>query len=87
MTDDETAIAQGNEAASEWRQTEGAFGTVEAAILRELANTPIGQEAKVLNLHKSLQNLAAVRMAVMNVISTGQMAQQALSEAGLTSPH
>jgi len=87
MTDDEEAVANGNQAASEWRQTERAFDTVEAAIMRELANTPIGQEAKVLNLHKSLQNLSAVKLAVLNVIQNGQIAQHALSEAGLTSPN
>jgi hypothetical protein len=63
------------------------FDAVEAAILRALSETPVGQETKVLNLHKSVQNLAAVRQALRGIIDDGLMAEQAIAMAGLTRPN
>jgi hypothetical protein len=63
------------------------FDAVEAAILRALSETPVGQETKVLNLHKSVQNLAAVRQALRGMIDDGLMAEHAIAMAGLTRPN
>lgn len=83
---EEQRASRGRQAAQEMRETEAAFDAVETAILKELSQTPVGQEAKVLNLHKSVQNLAAVRQAIMLVINDGQMAEHAIAQAGLTRP-
>lgn len=85
MTDEERA-SRGHDARREYTETNAAFDAVEAAILRTLAETPVGQETKVLNLHKSVQNLAAVRQALMLVIQDGQVAEHAISQVGLTRP-
>lgn len=85
-------IARGYRAASELTETEAAFEAVKAAILRELEQAPVGQEAKVLNLHKALQNLAAVRKALQQTIDNGrvadhaQAARDAIAVHGLTRP-
>jgi hypothetical protein len=83
----EHRASRGRQAAQEWSQTEAAFAEVEAAILRTLAETPVGQETKVLNLHKAVQNLAAVRQAIRAVIDDGMMAEHAIAQAGLTRPN
>lgn len=81
---DELARSRGLDAHREWTEVEAAFESVERALLQTLADTPVGQEAKVLNLHKAVQNLAAVRQAIMAVIQNGQIAERAISQAGLT---
>lgn len=78
---------RGQRAMHEYTEVEAAFSAVEGAILRTLAETPIGQEPKVLNLHKALQNLAAVKQAIRDVIDDGQMAEAAIATAGLTRPN
>lgn len=86
MTD---AIARAHRASTEYEEVKAAFDEVEAAILKALAETPVGQEAKVLNLHKSLQNLSAVRKAIRRTIDGGMFAKaarDAIAEAGLTRP-
>ena len=83
---DEARAARGHRAFNELEEVSAAFDAVEAAIIRALAETPIGQEPKVLNLHKSLQNLAAVKQALRDVIDDGQVAQHAIAVAGLTRP-
>ncbi len=83
MNDNERA-ARGHRASNELREVSGAFDAVEAAIIRTLTETPVGQEAKVLNLHKALQNLSAVRQAIRSVIDDGLMAEAAIAQAGLT---
>jgi hypothetical protein len=86
-------IQRAQRAAHEWREIGGAFDAVEAALLRELIQTPVGQEPKVLNLHKAIQNLAAVRQAVLMVVQDGQVAdvelraRSAISQAGFTRPN
>jgi hypothetical protein len=80
---DEARAARGHRAFNELTETNAAFDAVEAAIVRALSETPIGQEPKVLNLHKALQNLAAVKQAVRNVIDDGQVADYAIAQAGL----
>jgi ribulose kinase len=81
---DQDRAARGRRALHEMEEVGLAFDKVEAAIIRTLAETPIGQEAKVLNLHKSLQNLAAVKQAIRDVINDGQVAEYAIAVAGLT---
>jgi len=81
---DEQAVARGSRALNELTEVQAAFDAVEDAILRTLAETPIGQEAKVLNLHKSVQNLAAVKQALREVIDNGLVARDAIAVAGLT---
>ena len=83
MNDHERA-ARGHRAFHELEEIGHAFDKVEAAIIKTLAETPIGQEAKVLNLHKALQNLAAVKQAARDVINDGLMAEAAIAAAGLT---
>lgn len=85
MTDQERA-ARGQRAFHELEEVNHAFDRVEAAILKALADTPVGQETKVLNLHKSVQNLAAVKQAIQAVIDDGMVASAALGLAGLTRP-
>lgn len=91
MTEAE-AVARGHRAFNDLEEVGAAFDAVRDAILKALAETPVGQEAKVLNLHKSLQNLAAVRKALQNTIDAGrvasasQAARDAIAGAGLTRP-
>jgi hypothetical protein len=86
MTDNDR-IARGHRAFSELQEVGSAFDQVEAAILKALADTPVGQEVKVLNLHKAVQNLAAVRQALRAMIDDGLMAEHAIAHAGLTRPY
>lgn len=85
MTDEERQ-ARGRRAFNEYQEVSAAFDKVEAVIIRTLTETPVGQEPKVLNLHKSLQNLAAVRQAIQDVVNDGMMAEHAIAQAGLTRP-
>ena len=86
MNDDEIA-ARGAQAQREWTEIEAAFDRVADAIMSTLAETPVGQDTKVLKLHLSLQNLSAVRKAVFDVVDNGKIARAAISAQGLTSPH
>lgn len=86
MNDAEIA-SRGRMAAQEWTEVESAFSQVEAALIRALAATPVGQDAKVLKLHMAVQNLDAVRAAIQQVISAGLIAEHAISQAGLTRPN
>lgn len=85
-------VSRGARAQSEWTEIEAAFEAVKAAVVKALAETPVGADAKVLKLHMSLQNLSAVREAVMNTISAGahakfaREAEDAIAVAGLTRP-
>lgn len=83
MSEHERA-ARGHRAASELREVNAAFEKVEAAIVKTLGETPIGADAKILRLHMSLQNLAAVRQAIQSVIDDGLFAESAIAVAGLT---
>lgn len=85
MASDEERLARGQRAAHEWRETEDAFNRLEAALLKTMAETPVGADVKILKLHMSVQNLAAVKQALRAVIDDGMMAEQAISIAGLTS--
>lgn len=90
--DDGQVIARGHRAFNELEEVGFAFDAVRDAILTTLAETPIGQEPKVLNLHKALQNLSAVRKALQDtfdnarVASAAQAAADALAVHGLTRP-
>lgn len=86
------SIARGHRAQTELQETEAAFEAVKAAILKAIAETPVGADAKVLKLHMSLGNLAAVREALTRVIAAGEHAryareaEEAIAVAGLTRP-
>ena len=86
MNDAERA-ARGRRAADELAETEAAFASVEAAILAELTRTSITQPEKVLKLHAAIQNLAAVKQALVSVVTDGQLAEHAIAIAGLTRPN
>ncbi len=83
-------ILRGRRAEGELAETSAAFEAVRAALLGALVQTPVGADAKVLKLHLSLQNLAAVREALMKTIAAGahaghaRAAEDAIAEAGLT---
>jgi hypothetical protein len=83
-------ILRGRRAEAEFAETAAAFEAVRGALLAALAQTPVGADAKVLKLHTSLQNLAAVREALMKTIAAGEhagyarAAEDAIAEAGLT---
>lgn len=83
-------VLRGRRAEAELAETAAAFDAVRAALLTAIAQAPVGADAKVLKLHMSLQNLAAVREALMKTIAAGehssyaQAAAEAIAEAGLT---
>jgi hypothetical protein len=83
-------VLRGLKAEAELAETEAAFEAVRAALLAALAQTPVGADAKVLKLHMSLQNLAAVREALAKTIAGGRhasyarAAEEAIAEAGVT---
>lgn len=83
---DHAAVARGQRAMNELEEVGSAFERVKAAILDEIANTSPAQPEKVLKLHLAVQNLAAVRQAMQQVIDNGDLARQALAIAGLTRP-
>ncbi len=85
MTDEQQA-ARGQRATLELRETESAFAAVEAALVKTLTETSPGQPEKILKLHAAIQNLAAVKQALMNVIQAGQVAENAIAMARLTQP-
>lgn len=83
-------MLRGVKAAAELAETAAAFEAVRAALLTALSQTPVGADAKVLKLHLSLQNLAAVRAALLQTVAAGEhagyarAAEEAVAEAGLT---
>lgn len=83
-------VLRGLRAEVELAETAAAFDAVRAALLDALARTPVGADGKVLKLHMSLQNLAAVREALVKTIASGEhagfarAAADAIAEAGLT---
>lgn len=83
---DESAAARGHRAFNELTEVAGAFDRVEAALLKTLSETPVGADVKILKLHAAVQNLAAVRQALQEVIDEGRVAEHAIAHAGLTRP-
>jgi hypothetical protein len=83
-------ILRGRRAEAELSETAAAFEAVRASLLAALAQTPVGADARVLKLHMSLQNLAAVREALAKTVAAGEhagyarAAEDAIAEAGLT---
>ena len=83
-------VARGRRAEAELAETTAAFEAVRASLLSALAQTPVGADARVLKLHMSLQNLAAVREALVKTVAAGEhagyarAAEDAIAEAGLT---
>ena len=83
--------ARGARAAHEYDELKAAFEAVRQALLKEISQTPVGADAKILKLHMSVQNLAAVEQAMRQVIDSGRIvsameAQTALAGAGLNRP-
>lgn len=81
------AIARGMKAAAELTETHAAFAAVEAGILQAIRKAPVGADKLILNLHVSLQNLDAVREALVRTVANGEFsaaAAEAMAEAGLT---
>lgn len=89
---DADAISRANRAFYELEEVAAAFEALKAAIITTLAETPVGQDAKVLKLHMSLQNLSAVRKALQNTYDNGlvaghtRAAADAMAVHGLTRP-
>lgn len=83
MNDAET-VAKGHRASIELRETEDAFNQLRGKILEEIVKTSPSQPDKVLKLHLSVQNLEAVRKALLLMVQNGEYAEQALAQAGLT---
>lgn len=83
-------ILRGVKAEAELAETAAAFEAVREALLAALSRTSVGADAKVLKLHMSLQNLAAVREALVKTITAGEhagyarAAEDAIAETGLT---
>lgn len=83
-------ILRGRRAEAELAETAAAFEAVRGALMAALAQTPVGADGKVLKLHMSLQNLAAVREALTKTVAAGEhagfarAAEDAIAEAGLT---
>lgn len=83
-------ILRGRRAEAELSETAAAFEAVRASLLAALAQTPVGADARVLKLHMSLQNLAAVREALAKTVAAGEhagyarAAEDAIAGAGLT---
>jgi hypothetical protein len=83
-------MLRGRRAEVELAETAQAFEAVRSALLAALSQTPVGADGKVLKLHMSLQNLAAVREALVKTIAAGEhagyarAAEDAVAEAGLT---
>lgn len=93
MADYRDSIDRGRQAETEWPETSRAFEAVEKALLKELLQTAVGADGKVLKLHTALHNLAALRQAIEKTIRDGrngqqyeQVADSAIAEAGLTRP-
>lgn len=83
---DEARAARGSRAFNELEEVGAAFDAVERALLRSLADTPVGADVKVLKLHMAVQNLSAVKQAMREVIDDGLVARDAIAVAGLTRP-
>ena len=86
-------VARGRRAEHELVETEAAFQAVEDALLRTWRETPIGADAKVMKLHMSMHNLAAVKAAFLRTIRAGKdaeamllAAREGIAEEGLTKP-
>jgi hypothetical protein len=83
-------MLRGAKAEAELAETGAAFEAVRAALLAALSQTPVGADGRVLKLHMSLQNLAAVREALMRTIAAGEhagyarAADDAIAQVGLT---
>jgi len=83
MTNEQRA-ARGAQAEREWVELEAAFERVREAITSEWVQTGPANVEKLSKLHMSVQNLAAVKAAIIAVINDGQIARAAITQAGLT---
>ena len=80
---DQAMISAGHQAEREYAQTEDAFERVRLALIDELIRTSPINVDQVRTLHLAIQNLQAVRKAVLAVITGGQLAKRSLEIAGL----
>lgn len=86
MTDDER-VSRGHAAQNELRLTAEAFEGIRTVLLEQIEETSPDQPAKILELHRSIQNLALVRKALSLVVQDGVVAAHAVAQAGLTRPN
>jgi hypothetical protein len=82
MNDDDRAT-RGRRAQKEFRELEAAFQRTSDAIMTKLVQTPPTQPDTILKLHMSLQNLSAVRQALVEMAQDGAIAEVVLANAGL----
>ena len=68
-------MARGHRALSDFREVEGAFDRVEAAITSTIVGTAVGENEKILALHAQLRGLLAVRKAIQAVVEDGELAR------------
>lgn len=80
-------VARGRKAFNEYEEVRAAFDRVEAVLVQQMTDAPIGADVKVLRLHSAIHALAGVRAALVAVIDDGQMAERAVDIAGLSSPY
>lgn len=87
--DEPTVVARGHRAFNELEEVGAAFERVRQVLLDEIAQCPVGSDSKILKLHMSVQNLAAVKKALQDTINNGlvaQAARDAIAVHGLTRP-
>jgi hypothetical protein len=84
---DHEAISRGHRAFAEYSELEAVFTMLEDGIIREMKNTPIGQDSKVLRLHMSLDVVAGVRAGLRAMIDGRLLAEHALGVAELNRPN
>lgn len=82
MTDEER-ITRGRRAKSELALTQEAFEALEQDFYRRMKETSPENPERVLHFHRSINNLAAVKKALMLVVVDGN-AVAAIMESGLS---
>jgi hypothetical protein len=81
---DEQRIARGQRAQSEMSLTEEVFDGVRTVLIEQLVELPPTEPEQILEVHRSIQNLARVRKAMMAVINDGMVVAKAVEIAALT---
>ena len=81
--EDQDRAARGRRAAQEFRELDAAFQRTSDAIMTKLVQTSPERPETIMKLHMSLQNLAAVRKALLEMAQDGAIAEVVLANAGL----
>jgi len=82
--DDHAAAAKGHRAERELQETAAAFDRVRLAAVEALIKSAAGQEAVRERLVVTCQILDAVQAALLDVVSSGKLAEHALAQRDLT---